>query len=126
MDERDWTYIEAIDRAGIRREARRDAYTRMVQHFGQDTVDAIAASDYINTTLRRSTPHYWSPHTTTPGVPSVQPPGASKERQSEGRDLTPAELHYINGIKNPAERMTKARELRQTPVGRSAIPWPTA
>jgi hypothetical protein len=69
MTEHDWQLIEAMEQAGIRGKARRDAYRRGIEHFEGRQYDAIDAFDYYNRDIRHTASHLYQT-----GTPQAAPP----------------------------------------------------
>lgn len=121
-------YRDAIEDAGIARQARADALGRLERHFQGQTPDSIDVHSFVRNDLRRQAPHFWEqgrPGTPGPAVQGSPPSGASarEQRKALKRALTPAEVEDIKSLPSTAERMTVAREWEQIPLG---TPHPSA
>src|SRR5215475_8928365 len=97
--------------------ARQDALRRLEAHFAGQTVDAIDAHSYVHE-LRTTARHYFGGHGAAPASPVTPPPlapgaGRDKPRRPQPVELTPAQIQEVQSITNPAQRLTRYRELQE-------------
>ena len=58
-EERLMLFRDAIEDAGVTREARRDALQRLKAHFAGQEPDSIDVHSYARDDLKRVAPHFW-------------------------------------------------------------------
>jgi hypothetical protein len=108
-------FRDAIEDAGVTRQAREDALRRIETHFAGQEPDSIDVRSYVDGPLKRQARHLWpEDRARLSGAPvpggAEREPSARERRKGEDVPLPAEQRAAIEKIENPTRRLTAWRE----------------
>jgi hypothetical protein len=101
-------FRDAIEDAGVARQAQEDALRRLETHFVGQEPDSTDVHSYARGELKRVAPHFWRQD--TPGTSTMPAPGQDGREACKGASQVDVQLTEEEQKKLPHVRMTIARE----------------
>jgi hypothetical protein len=104
-------FRDAIEDAGVARQARGDALAHLEQYYAGKDPDSIEVHSYARSDMRRQKPHYWPRSTAgTPDTPAPTGREVRKEAAQTKVQLTSGQIEALSKL-SASERLTEFRKM---------------